>query len=79
MHKFKVFFNVYNKKICTTVEAEDEADAKEKILNKIVFDKIDRVYFDSNYENAKNVYQGNATEQFKDLPEDFLNIFGMKK
>jgi hypothetical protein len=40
MKKFEIFFEIYGKKLKTTIEANSEEKAKEIVKNKIRFDKI---------------------------------------
>lgn len=39
---FIVYFEVYGKKMKTEVEARDEQQAKETVLSKIIFHKIEK-------------------------------------
>ena len=41
MSKYTVYFELYGKKMKTTVEAENEEQAKNKITNKIKFYKVE--------------------------------------
>lgn len=41
MANFKVYFEIYNKKLCATVDAVSEHEAKEVLKSKIVFHKIE--------------------------------------
>ncbi len=40
MKKYEIFFEIYGKKLKTTIEANSEEKAKEIVKNKIRFDKI---------------------------------------
>lgn len=40
--KYKVYFEIYGKKMVATVEADAEWQAKEKVINKINFHKIEK-------------------------------------
>lgn len=40
MKKFKVYFEIYGKKLCTTVSAVSEHDAKNIVSSKIKFHKF---------------------------------------
>jgi 1-deoxy-D-xylulose 5-phosphate reductoisomerase len=42
MKKYKVYFEIYGKKMATIVNANNEIEAKEKIHKKIIFHKIIR-------------------------------------
>lgn len=37
---FKVYFEIYGKKMKTTIQADTEAEAKDIIRNKIIFHKV---------------------------------------
>jgi hypothetical protein len=39
---YEVFFDVYGKKMKTTVLAANEQDAKQKVLQKVKFDKVEK-------------------------------------
>ena len=61
MAQYKVYFEFYNQKMQSTVEAESEWDAKEYIRNKIHFPKIECVGGKENdpdpvVENLKNLF-----------------------
>jgi hypothetical protein len=40
MNKYTVFFEIYGKKLKTTVKAKSEAEAKKLIAEKIIFYKV---------------------------------------
>ena len=66
MENFDVWFEIYGKKLKTTVCAETEKDVQNIIKNKIVFHKIEKIpIFKPNPNNDKTF-------------EDLLDMFGMK-
>jgi hypothetical protein len=40
MKKFKVYFEIYDKKMVTTVEAENEEEAKKAVFKRIIFHDV---------------------------------------
>jgi hypothetical protein len=40
MKKFKVYFEIFGKKMVTVVEANSTAEAKQKVLDKMIFHKV---------------------------------------
>lgn len=43
MKKFKVYFELYGKKMVSTIEADTEADARAEIRYRIKFHKVEEV------------------------------------
>lgn len=41
--KFKVYFDVYGRKMMTTVEADTAAQAAQKVRDKLKIDKVDPI------------------------------------
>lgn len=41
MKKYTVYFDVFGKKLKTSVVASNEEEAKRRVLDKIVFDKVE--------------------------------------
>ena len=66
MKNFTIYFEVYGKKLRTTIMAENEENAKQIIKDKIIFHKV---------EKSKDDYFNKSI----DLMYDFLNILGGKK
>lgn len=66
MKNFDVYFEIYGKKLKTTVLAENEERAKEIVRNKIIFHKV-----------AKNTTD--TFNQVTDMLDDMNNMFGTKK
>jgi len=54
MAKYKVYFELYGKKMCSTVEANSSANAEKAIKDKIIFHKTQpvQVNSDSELDNA---------------------------
>ena len=42
MKNFKVYFEVFGKKMKTTINASSKEDAENKVRNKIIFHKVER-------------------------------------
>jgi hypothetical protein len=55
MNEYKVYFEMFNRKMVTTVYADDEAEAMNKVSEKINFIKVDRVY-DKDVESLMNMF-----------------------
>lgn len=53
MKNYKIYFEVYGKKMKTTVKANNERDAKELVKNKIKFIKITET---ENIDFLKNIF-----------------------
>ncbi len=57
--KFKVYFEIYGKKMLATIEARNATEAKEEIKNRIEFHRIEEVpeetIFDNSLEYLKNI------------------------
>lgn len=66
MKNYDIYFEIYGKKLKTSVFAESESDAKQKIYNKIIFHKISVNNDD---------FIGQDTTAF----DNIMNIFGYKK
>lgn len=62
---YTVYFTVFNKKMKTTILAESEEEAKQKILSKVIFDKIT--------ENKEDSFN-----HVMDIIEDMCNFFDKK-
>lgn len=52
--KYKIFFEIYGKKMQTVIEAKNENEAKEKIKDKIIFDKIESAITEQEANEAVN-------------------------
>lgn len=65
MKTYEIFFEIYGKKLKTTIEANSIDMAKAIIKDKIRFDKITELKSNNNDNN--------------DLLDQMLNMFGMKK
>lgn len=63
MKKYEILFEIYGKKLKTTIEANSEEKAKEIVKNKIRFDKITEL----------------KSNNSDDIVDQMLNMFGMKK
>lgn len=61
--QFKVYFELFGKKMVTTVEASNEKEAQEKVRSKIIFHKTQDVFWDD------------MDKQFEQL----MNVLGAKK
>jgi hypothetical protein len=73
MKDFEISFELFGKKMRTTISATNESNAKKIILDKIIFHKI-VVKNDNNSDDYLNDFMGND-ETFKNL----MDIFGMNK
>ena len=74
MKNFEVFFELYGKKMKTTVCAYNETAAKKIVQEKIVFHKIvEKTDNDLSDEDVKN-FLGND-----DTLNDLMDMLGMKK
>lgn len=71
MKGFKMFFEIGGKKMQTTVIAENENQAKQKIKDKIIFHKIEEKEADWKLANEmwKNIFGTDLTEQQKQAKE----------
>jgi cytochrome c biogenesis protein ResB len=66
MNEYTIYFELYGKKLKTTILAKSEEDAKKMILSKIVFHKI--------------VKENNKTfNQSKDVFNNIMDILNLKK
>jgi hypothetical protein len=52
--KYRIFFEIYGKKMQTVIEAKSENEAKEKVKNKIIFDKIESAITEQEANEAVN-------------------------
>lgn len=66
MKNYDVYFEIYGKRLKTTILAENEEKAKEIVRNKIVFHKV-----------VKN--QKDEFNQATDVLDAMINMFGGKK
>ena len=57
--KFKVYFEIYGKKMCSTVKARNATEVKEQVKNRIEFHRIEEVpegtIFDDSLEYLKDI------------------------
>ena len=56
MNKYTVFFEIYGKKLKTTVKAKSEDEAKKLIAEKIIFYKVVKEIDDNNPEIFKDIF-----------------------
>ena len=49
--KYEIFFELYGKKMKSTVVAKSEIEAKEAIKNKIIFHKIEEQQWDKHFKD----------------------------
>jgi hypothetical protein len=54
--KYKVYFEIYGKKMQTETSAGSDEEAMENIANKIIFHKIERVGGDEALNNLKSIF-----------------------
>ena len=66
MKNYDVYFEIFGKKMKTTILAETMTEAKEKIINKIIFHKVT--------EKPQDEFN-----QSIDMLEDIIDILGGKK
>ena len=66
MKNYDVYFEIYGKKLKTTILAESEEKAKENVRNKIVFHKV-----------VKD--QKDEFNQATDMLDEMINMLGGKK
>jgi hypothetical protein len=52
MKTYTVYFELYGKKMKTSIEALDKSDAMDRIRKKIIFNKIEPEINDVDFENA---------------------------
>ena len=57
MKNYTVYFEVFNKKMKTTVLAENEGEAKEQIQNRIIFHKIEETKKDE-FNQVMDMFDG---------------------
>jgi hypothetical protein len=65
MKNYTIYFEIYGKKMKTTVMAENEEKAKELVIRKIIFHKV---------EKSKDEFN-----EAIDMMDDMLNFLGGKK
>ena len=56
MNNYTVFFEIYGKKLKTTVKAKSEDEAKKLIAEKIIFYKVVKEIDDNNPEIFKDIF-----------------------
>lgn len=71
MSKYKIYFEIYKKKMVAEIDADSEYNAKEQIMDKIIFHKIECTKFEP---KEKSNLDFNNNEMFDSLK----NIFGFK-
>lgn len=60
MKEYEIYFEVFGKKMKTKVYAENEENAKQKVLSKVIFHKVEKVKSDFNkaadvFDNIMNI------------------------
>lgn len=65
MKNYTIYFEIYGKKLKTTVMSENEEKAKEFVKSKVIFHKV---------ENSKDEFN-----QSIDMIDDMLNFLGGEK
>lgn len=74
MKEYKVYFEIFGKKMQTTLDAESIEDAKLELFDKIIFHKVVSV-------DGKPDESTSNKNLFGDMDafNNIMNIFGMKK
>lgn len=54
MTEYKIYFELYGKKMQTVIKADNKEQAKEKIKSKIIFHRIEESNSDENFMNIFN-------------------------
>lgn len=67
MDRYKVYFEIYGKKMCKTVEADTERDAQYRVVSDIIFHKTEL----EEPEDASNIL-------WNSMPEELKSIFNFK-
>ena len=78
MKNYDVYFELYGKKLRTTIIADSEAHAQEIVKNKIIFHKVSK----SQIQEEKPFDSSDIFESFKDIfggKDIFGKIFGGNK
>ena len=57
MKLYIVYFEIFGKKMKTTIEASSEKDAREKIANKIIFHKFEQKLTDSQKQAVDEIFE----------------------
>jgi type II secretory pathway component PulF len=58
MNEYKIYFEIFGKKLKTTIFADSENEAKQKLLNKITWHKIEKAK-SKEVEHLENIIFGN--------------------
>jgi hypothetical protein len=76
MKNYKIYFEIYGKRLVTTVSAENQEHAKQIIVNKIIFHKI--ILTDDNDDIFSQEDNDKPTPSDYDNLDYLKNILGIK-
>ena len=62
--KYKVYFEIYGKKLCATVDARSEQEAKDKVLGRLVFHKV---VLQEEYFEEESIFSNAELERLKKI------------
>lgn len=66
MRNFDVYFEIYGKKMKTTIMAEDPFDAQDKVMRKIKFNKIEKTKDEFNQAiDFLDIISGGINDKYK--------------
>lgn len=82
MPDYKIYFQIYGKKMLRNVTAINEAEAKEKVRNDLTFDKVEVVEVKTEQQKAQekledviNRHGGTKKDTYRDLMDQIFGGF----